>query len=434
MGPSYGSSPTNDAQLIPALPNGTKPMDGSTAPGGNTLTSLSQDFIKSRIEPGDELVIDFVPIVGTQVLGDPVANLAFKTLILSLDGGPDLTITFVRDKTYLQPTDVSRQGVADEINSAVGKTIAKIDASNRLVLNPTVSLVIRANGTANSILGFSNLNDHNQARHNGRYTITSVSPTTLTFTPAVVNDLLPETNEQFSILRPGTQRFGVTQMSQNQGAAGLYFVDVELVSEGTGDRYNIDADTPLQVEGYDSDGYYLTSDDEDLTFSVMEKTHLHLSRTINEIGTDDDPSVAINLIGQNIQINYETSRLTSDVQNFLSSDLERVVCSNPLSRHLIPHFIRFDLNYAGTPKETDVKPDIETLIHALFPDQQLQVSAIEKILSDHGATSIANPLTLYGVIYNLDRTISLEKSQDRINVGRLAAFIPDRINLSRSLS
>ena len=77
---------------------------------------------------------------------------------------------------------------------------------------------------------------------------------------------------------------------------------------------------------------------------------------------------------------------------------------------------------------------METLINALFPEQQLQVSAIEKILSDRGATSITNPLTLFGVIYNIDRTTTLEKSQDRINVGRLAAFIPDRVNLTRSLT
>ena len=103
----------------------------------------------------------------------------------------------------------------------------------------------------------------------------------------------------------------------------------------------------------------------------------------------------------------------------------------PLSRHLIPHFIRFDLAYTGGPQPTDVQPDIETLIQSLFPDQQLQVSAIESILEERGSTNITNPLTLYGVIHNPDRTVSLEKSEDRINVGRLAAFIPDRITLNK---
>ena len=65
----------------------------------------------------------------------------------------------------------------------------------------------------------------------------------------------------------------------------------------------------------------------------------------------------------------------------------------------------------------------------------MQVSDIQAILSRLGATSITNPLTLFGVIYNLDRSVSLEMSQDRLNAtGRLAAFIPDVINLLQSLT
>jgi len=427
--------PTNEAQLIPPLPGGTKPKDGSTGPGATSITSTSSDFIAKEIKPGDVLRIDFVPVAGSVALADPVVNLAFTTLIISLDDGPDLTITFVRDNTSIPATNVTRQGVADEINSAVGANIASIDGGNHLVLNPTVSLIVRKSGTANALLGFSTVQDTgNQASHAGRYTITTVTTTSLGFTPPTPNDLITESNEQFTVVRPGAQRVGTTQMSNNKGPSGFYYADVELVSEGTGDVYNIPADSSMELAGYLSDGYYLTTDDENLTFSAVERPRLHLSRTINEAGTDDDPSVATQLLGQNIQVNYEYSTLVGDMQNFLSSDLERVVNESPLARHLIPHYIRLDLVYAGGPKETEVQPDIETLINALFPDQQLQVSAIEKILSDRNATSITNPLTLYGIIYNTDRTVTLEKSQDRINVGRLAAFIPDLVNLTRSLA
>jgi len=431
----YLPDPTNDAQLVPPLPGGVKPRDGSTGPGSTTLTSLSSDFIKKRIKPGDVLEIDYIPVQGSVALADPVVNLAFKTLIISLASGPDLTITFVRDNTLIPSTDVSRQGVANEINSAVGQNIATINGSNQLVLNPTVSLTVRKTGTSNSLLGFStSVDSSNQARHNGRYVITTVSTTTLGFTPATPNDLVTESSEQFTIVRPATQRVGATQMSLNVGEAGLYFADVELVSEGTGDVYNISENEALSLQGYNSDGYYLTTDNDVTSFSQVEVVHAHFSRTINEIGTDDDPSVSTQLLGQNLQISYDLSVLTGNVQNFLSSDRERVICANPLARHLVPHFIRFDAVYAGGPKETEVQPDLETLIHALFPEQQLQVSAIEKILSDRGATSITNPLTLYGIIHNNDRTITLERSQDRINVGRLAAFIPDRVNIKRSLT
>lgn len=428
---------TLEAQLIPALPSGTKPKDGSSTASSHLFTSLGTDFIAKGIRVGDTLYIDFVPVTGSIALSDPVSDLAFTTLIISLDGNPDKTITFVKDSTSLPgPNDVTRKGVADQINAAVGKTICKITTTNYLEFEPEVSLVIRHTGSANTLLGFSTMLDtDNAADHDNPegYAITVVTQHQLTLEQAIPSTGGTEQREQFRVSRPATQRVGTTQMSVNAGPAGFCFADVELISEGTGDLYNITADTPMEAYGYRSDGYYLTTPDENLTFSSAEPLVMHVSRTMNEVGTDDDPENATVLVGQNLQVNYDRSSLVSTMQDYLQSELERVVCASPLSRNLVPHFIRFDLVYSGGPKESEVTPDIETLIHALFPDQQLEISDIEGILTERGATSISNPLTLFGVVYNVDRTVTLEKSNDRINVGRLAAFIPDRLNLTKSV-
>ena len=75
-------------------------------------------------------------------------------------------------------------------------------------------------------------------------------------------------------------------MAENEAEADLFYFDVELVSEGAGDAWNIDADEQMAVTGYRSDGYYLTTDDENLSFSSAELPKLVLSRTILEQGVD----------------------------------------------------------------------------------------------------------------------------------------------------
>lgn len=424
-----------EAQHIPALPSGVKPSDGSNPVPGGTFHSSSTDFVAKGIKTGDVLVIDYVPITGTVALADPVLGLAFTTIIISFSGVANQVITFVQDSQAIPAGAVTRAGVVSQINSAVGKNIVSLGPGNFLKFNPSELLIIRDNGTANVLLGLSVLQDtSNQSPNAGRYNIQIVA------LGGIVNDIFVDpsftnvvTDQQFSVFRPGTQRVGTTQMSLNVGPAGLYFMDVDLVSEGTGIKYDLDNDIPMTPANYRSDGFYLTTDDTNLSFSTAEPLRIRFSRTVNEVGTDDDPQNATQVTGQQVQLNYELSSLTAGVQGFVTSELERVVCASPLARHLIPHFIRFDLQYSGGPKEADIKPDVERLIQALFPDQQLEVSDITAVFVQRGSDSIQNPITLYGVVYNQDRTVTLERSEDRINVGRLAAFIPDVLNLTRNL-
>jgi hypothetical protein len=331
--------------------------------------------------------------------------------------------------------------VATQINNAVGQSICSIVGSSptaQLYFNPSMSLIIRQTGTANSILGFSTTNDtNNLAQNAGTYTILSVvSETEL----EVINVngsggfAAIESNEQFYIQRVGVQRIISTTMSTQVAETGLYYFDVFLVSQGTGDQYNISNLQQMSVTGFKSDGYYLTTDNPNLTFSVAELPKLHISPTILEIGVSDDPDNATVIEGQNIQINYDMSSLTLSIQNFVTSDTERVINDNPLARHLIPYFVRTDLTYVGGSQPSVIMPSITALIQGLFPSDYLQVSSLEAILTNGGATSIDNPIELLAVIHNFDRSVTTERSEDKINTGRLAAFIPDVINLTRQIS
>ena len=435
--------PTVNTQRIPAKPSGVKPKDGTADSLGNELSSTSVDFLKKGARVGDEVVIDYVPLTGTIALTDPVANLATNPLTylqVSIDGASDRIINFVHDSVAIPATSVTRAGVADQINQAVGKKICSIVSSGGnfyLEFEFDGSIVVRKTGTANSLLGFSTSADqNNDSPHAGTYVVEAVDSHTLT-----VGSLFPNappggtvTRQQFKVFRPGMQRFCATEMALQTGDAGLFYVDVELVSEGTGDAWNIPAELPMSLSGYESDGYWLTTDDPNLSFSPVEPLRLRLSRSILEVGVADDPENATQLSGQNIQIAYERSTLVLGTHNFVTAETERVICSSPLARHLVPYFVRFDVSYAGGSKPTEITPSVEKYIRELSPDDFLEVSDIQGLLSAKGASSITNPVTLVAIIHNADRSVSVERSQNRLNTGRLAAFIPDAINITRRVS
>lgn len=429
---NFFPDPTLTYQRIPALPAGTKPTDGSsTSP--STFVSAGSDFISAGLLTGDLLVLDFVPIVGTP-LADPIIGLEHQTLTISINGGIDKNIIFVRDSVTIPVGSVTRQGAIDQINKIVGQIICSLDGSNDLFFNPNASLIIRGTGTANSTLGLPGTDTNNSSLNRGTYLISAVvDPHTLTIdgsTPLANT----EASEQFSVFRKGLQRIISTQMANQVAETGLYYFDLELLSQGTGDQYNIAASQQMTAVGYRSDGYYLTTDDANLTFSSVEKPKIHISPTILEIGTNDDPNNATALSGQNIQINYDRSVLTGSVQSFVSAETERVVNESPLARHLIPYFVRAAITYVGGSQPSVVQADLTTLITGLFPTDSFEVSDVESILSNRGATSIDNPIDLLAVIHNFDRSVTLERSQNKLNTGRLAAFIPDVITLTRSLS
>lgn len=442
----FTPDPTLDYQRIPAQPSGTKPSDGASDNAGNELTSTSQDFIRSGIQPGDVVTIDYIPLTGTVVLPDPVPAQGL-TLILSVSGSADITIKFLTDDPSIDPlTEVTRDGIVDQINAAVGINIARLTSSDTLQFLAEVQVQVRDTGTANSVIlgnvaeapskSFSTGTQSNLSPHRGTYDIVTVNLNSLIIDGTFLTDVAYGsglTDQQFSVSRAGVQRISTTQMADNEGEAGLYYFDLELVSEGTGDEYNIASDQQLTGEGYRSDGYYLTTEDSSLTFSPAELPHMVISKSILEPGVDDDPVNATQLVGQNLQVTYERSSLVNDVNNYISSEVERTVNASPLSKHLVPHFVRFDLTYTGGSSEEVVVPDLEEYIENLSPVEALESSDLQEIVSGRGATSIENPLDLIAIVHNTDRTVTAARSQNRLSTGRLAAFIPDILNVVRNV-
>ena len=425
----YQPDPGYSAALIPAAPYGSKPKDGSVVAGSNVF-SCTLDFIKKRVRPGDVIEVDFKPLVGTVALADPVAGLAGLTLVVSFGQESTRTITFLNDDDSIPPTDVTRQGVADQINQALGVSAASVSPTLRLELYPEFLLLIKATGTANAALGFSAVADQSNRSGNARkYTVLSPSNTGATVSPAFS---ATETRMQFRVLRPGSQRVGTTQMSQQTSGGGLFYMDVEVVSKGTGDVYNLPADAALTPRAYRAEGYELTTSTPELGFSTEEQVGLVLSRVVHNVGTNDDAEEGTPLTGVGLSIQAQGSELVAQAQSLLASDQQRDICANPLARGLLPHIVYFDLRYTGGPLEADLETVLSTELKAWPPDEPFEASWISERTRQLGATSVSNPLTLFVAVFHPDRTITLEKSQDQVNIDGLAAFYPGNLRLTRS--
>jgi len=457
--------PSLDRQLLPALPNGQPIQDGVATTGSTTFTSASQDFNLSRVREGDEVQIKYWPLTGSKVLPDPVPGVAGLTLIYSVDSGPSRTVTFIRDDASLSVPlkEVSRGGIIDQINASFGESVCSLTATNQVQFEADKLIVIDPNGTGTqqildhidgtgTALAFhsagpgtlgTDVQRSNRAPHAGTYEIASISGTTTVLLTSGVSlgaDFATHyagptfSSQSYEIFRPGAQRLVTSEMSDNEAEAGLYYFDVELVSEGTGDLWNLDAEVQLTAENYRSDGWYLTTEDSNISFTEVEKVSMVISRTVLPDGVDDDPANAIQITGQNLHITYDRAPSVEGVQSFITSEVERVVCSNPLARYLTPYFIRFDLTYTGGSKVEVIRPEVEEHIRLLYPVDTLQSSHLQKIFLDRGATGITNPLDLLAIVHEIDRSVTTRRSQDALGAdSRLTTFIPDVLNIVRDV-
>jgi hypothetical protein len=406
------------------------------------IDTTSENFYEAGTKVGDMVVITLEDLIGSEDLPSDVPNLADTILVMSVDNGPDINIQFLETSNPGSPL-VGRDAIADQINDKLGTDIASIildsiSGKYLLSLSADVPITIRymsGSGYANSILGMATSADQNNtARQAGTYLIRSIPTATRLLVQRLrvrqdwVDDNVPQ---HASIVRPGTQRFSSTLMDGNVGTSGLYYIDIELASLGIGDPWNISADLEMSVSGYISYGYHTDVTDPSFTFSVLEKPFLRLPPIFFPVGTSDDVRSAITVVGQNVLVNYETTSVIDNVQDYVNGELDRVTCSNLLIRHLKPHFVRLDIDYTGGSKASVLVPDMENYINGLYPDDEMQADDVQKLLKNRGATYVANPINLIAVVYDVDRSIWLDWSNDAINAGRLAAFIPDVITLTR---
>jgi hypothetical protein len=338
-----------------------------------------------------------------------------------------------------------RQDVVDFINERVGMTIAslapsgalRLRASVRLELDPTSTVLTHVSNPL-FLAGAALSNDHTSR---GTYIVRTVSTNTLSVSEKTAAQIVGTTPDTQYRIRRYVQRISSTEMNANLDSAGLYFTDVELVSSAPGDVNNIQSGVTLEASGVRADGYRLITDNQITSFSRAEVLRAQISRSMLLVGSADDPAEAVQLSQQNVQVTYDRSQLVDEVQSFVDSDFQRVLCEEILVRHLLPHYVSLNWNYAGGGSEPDMLREMKTLLDSIEPDERLQVTDLTNVLIKRAATTVFTPdssvstgrtAPLFLVVYHDDlRRIRAMIVKDYVTSVRVQRYLPDSINLRR---
>jgi len=415
------------------------------APGG----ASAYETVVYGVETDDRVEVTFAPVVGSKAHASATTALDGKTLLLDLGRGAE-RITFTGT--------IGIDDIVSQVNTQASRSVAAKWADggdNYFMLRSNQEVTILDNsadsddatddvfGTDRStnnpwhssgvFAGGVSPNDQtdNDSPHKGFWYVVGAAGTSMTledgdgvaFNPA--DNVDSELGHYMIFARSGRQRITSTQMNEQRDVLGLYYFDVECVSEGHGDSWNVNPDLRGIVAGYDSEGWDMTVEDRDQSYSMAEEPWLHVSPRVLVVGANYDPGNYTELVGESFQITYERAPIVEQVHAFVRDQQERVVCESPLARSLLPIFVRTYLEYRGGPTETDLRSEITGLVEKVLPEQQLEVSDITGKATRFGASYILMPVTVVGIGHQLDRTIVVERSQDAISTERLSALIPD---------
>ncbi len=415
-----------------------------TVGGADTI-----DLRIHQIDVGDLAEISYAPIIGSADLSAGAINLDGKRIKIDVGYGTE-TI-------YFSGTSLGADEIVAQMNAQLSREVAaKYNApapatTIHAMLRADIPISLISDGAladaTQLVFGVSRATWHpwlagsfvsnttqNDAPDKGLYLVQSIgsyppgsiqlmntdgSAWTATYT------IHESRGPYLRISHNGMQRISSTAMSTQKDDLGFYYFDVECVSEGFGTPWNINADLQATVEDYRSEGWEISVEDENLSYSMAEHPWLHISPRILVAGNEDDEANKIELTGNNIQVVYERDTLVQDINSYVTDTQTRVICQSPLAKSLFPKFVRTAIIYRGGGQVRDVRASIAAHIESVLPEQLLEVSDISKIITDTGASYVRSPITLVGIGHNADRSISVERGVDTISSGRLSALLPD---------
>ena len=244
-------------------------------------------------------------------------------------------------------------------------------------------------------------------------------------------NLFPGVNMPYRIRRAGVERISSTDMQDNFDNF-LYYVDVQIESQGSGDDLNLSEGTRLIVQsGVRVDGYTYSVENENLTFSVFEEVSLNFDRRFLPVGNSDSPENLTEISGRNLRIFYESSTVTRLANDLIRSDQDRPINASPIARHFLPSYLFASFTYAGGPVESDVGEEMENYVNSLGALDEVEISDLEAFLTKRGATSVEHPIELVTVTHDLGRKLVVNRSDNKLGglnevpyngTGRISAF------------
>lgn len=412
------------------------------------------DNVLHGVEVGDRLRATYAPLVSsincssTAPGAGPFTTIDGATLLIDVGSGSE-RVTF-------SGTSLTADDVVEQINNQLSKSAAtkwenpSVASSEYVALRGDYSIsildnsggsyvdatadVFGARATFNPWLAgnFVANTTTNVSPVTGYYAVTDVDDDSITLDtwPSgawTATDTVTETTlgHYFRVERPGRQRVSSTDMLSYQDEHDLYYFDVECVSTGHGEPWNIDADLQGVVTGYESEGWATRTDDEDTSFSMAETPWIDVTNRVLIAGDQDDVTNHQEIVGQSIQVTYERDDVVEQVHDYVREPSVRVSCNNPLAKSLLPVFVRTNIEFEGGGTESVLRDQIITLIKSILPRNELEVSDVEAVITRSGASDVTHPITLVGVAWQKDRSLIVERSVDAISSSRLYGLLPD---------
>jgi hypothetical protein len=87
--------------------------------------------------------------------------------------------------------------------------------------------------------------------------------------------------------------------------------------------------------------------------------------------------------------------------------------------------------YSGGASVTEVGKDLEDYINSLGSQTELEISDLETFITKRGATYVRHPISLVTITHDLDRSLVVDRSEDKLGglntvpfngTGRIACF------------
>jgi hypothetical protein len=227
----------------------------------------------------------------------------------------------------------------------------------------------------------------------------------------------------YRIIRSDVKRISSTAMADQRYGA-LYYIDLPLVGLGVRSDFNISKSVGLEMFGnYKASGYTLDVEKDIYTYSDEEQVSIVLPRSVLPVGSTPDLDNELNLAGQNMQVNYDSATLVSNIQAFFDSPLDRVVVANVLVRHFLPSYVFLDATYVGGDSTELVAEQIIDYINAIDPDlNELVADDIAEIIRKRKASQVRLPINMIVLTHGTDRRIRGTQSEDIIGGTELPTF------------
>ncbi|KKN98639.1 hypothetical protein LCGC14_0147510 [marine sediment metagenome] len=209
------------------------------------------------------------------------------------------------------------------------------------------------------------------------------------------------------VISPGTSKAFMEARGKDNG---LYYFDMLCYADPIDNTGNFSEDTELVVVdgNYFSEGWYLETANDKFSFSVYEEL------TIGFTSTFDDYTLFIS--NNSVRLNYEYGSGLNEIQDFVTSDINRVVVEDVMIRHFLPAFVRLKINYKTETivDELAVVNGMEEYIEGVGSLDPLEAFEVQKVLQGNGASFVELPFELVVIEIDEQRSYKTIRSISQI--------------------